>query len=739
MAWSKNKGKKNVSKTQKSSKTRFQFIMKLSGILLKPLRSLNISVRLIISFLLLSLLPLTISSTLALRVSSNAIETKMSESTYQIMQLIQKNATAEMNILKNYMNEVISDTVIQSNLPAYKQAAETEKSDIVSAINYVMRSKLQSIAEIHFAGIFIDGNPVCAYKYNEQIPKEDLNNILEASEKNPNSVIWRMVKTDNNSYKYIICQPVKQQMFGSGLNGDSYGKLLSGMSMFSNQSAMNGQNTSFGYIIFGISGTQLQRSFKDIDIGESTDIFMIDTETNQIIASSNKKIPQGSLYKESSLAKKIVEKTSSDTSTKSFAMDIDGKSHLVTPFLMSATTSWYVTSTIPYTYLTREANSLWLSIIIIAIACLILALIFSLLLSQSISDPLKKLGHVMKQAKDGNLSIRLKDGSRDAIGHLISNFNDMLYNINTLISKVADTSREVLENSEQLSTSSQKSFASSQQISLTMQQIANGAYEQASDTGEGVEYMNKLAEDITNVEQGISKMLDIVNQTKKMSEDASITMKDLNNKSMDTSLVSQQIIDEINNLNQDMKEIKKIVKLIVGIAEQTNLLSLNAAIEAARAGEAGKGFAVVADEVRKLADQSKESTIMINNIINAIQLKTEATVNAANKANITVQEQMNSVKETDHAFKSIFSAMEGISGHIRNVESMIQEVNHSKENALEKIQNISVVSEEASATSEEVSASVEDQMENAKELSNLANRLKTITEELNNALSKFTV
>ena len=74
-----------------------------------------------------------------------------------------------------------------------------------------------------------------------------------------------------------------------------------------------------------------------------------------------------------------------------------------------------------------------------------------------------------------------------------------------------------------------------------------------------------------------------------------------------------------------MKEIRKIVKLIVAIAEQTNLLSLNATIEAARAGEAGRGFAVVADEVKKLADQSKEASIMINNIINKINNKTENT------------------------------------------------------------------------------------------------------------------
>jgi methyl-accepting chemotaxis protein len=186
-----------------------------------------------------------------------------------------------------------------------------------------------------------------------------------------------------------------------------------------------------------------------------------------------------------------------------------------------------------------------------------------------------------------------------------------------------------------------------------------------------------------------------------------------------------------------MKEIQKILKIMIGISEQTNLLSLNAAIEAARAGEAGKGFAVVANEVKKLAEQSKEFTGSINSIIASIGKKTNDTVEEVMKSNVVVNEQINAVKDTEELFKTVFSAMGDVLSNIARTEKSVENIMKSKEKVLESMENISAVAEESAATTQEISASTEEQMASAEDLSSHAKELIDLSVALNTELNKF--
>jgi methyl-accepting chemotaxis protein len=141
----------------------------------------------------------------------------------------------------------------------------------------------------------------------------------------------------------------------------------------------------------------------------------------------------------------------------------------------------------------------------------------------------------------------------------------------------------------------------------------------------------------------------------------------------------------ITDISNQMNEIGRIVDIISSIAEQTNLLALNAAIEAARAGEAGLGFAVVAGEVKDLATGSQKSAENIALIINSLQKKTVAIIDA-------VKTSLNEVKTGNEAVGETLEIFNEIVGSIAEINRNMNDV--------------AAASEEQAASVEEVTASV---------------------------------
>lgn len=400
---------------------------------------------------------------------------------------------------------------------------------------------------------------------------------------------------------------------------------------------------------------------------------------------------------------------------------------------------WYIVGRIPYSYLNSESNVLRNSNLIVGLISFILAMLVALVVSRSISNPLEKLVGLMNKAKEGDLAIQIVDNSKDEIGEVISAFNDMVKKINTLIGEVKLLAENVSNNTQIITEVSEHSCASSEEIAATMGEITSGASDQAVSVAEGMNYMNKLAQEINMVNGKTQKVSTVLEKTKQMKKDAIISVETLNSKAQKTNEESAKIVGDVNDLNSNIKDIKAIVKLIVDIAEQTNLLSLNAAIEAARAGESGKGFAVVAEEVRKLADQSKESSIKINKIINDIQHKAEVVVKEATNSSVIMEEQMSAVEQTDTAFKTIFEGMDQIEDQLKEMVTSINEIVSSKDKTKVAMENISSVSEETVATTEQVSEATQEQITGSQKVAEFAQELNEVVQKLNDAISQFKV
>ena len=695
---------KEVILSQKN--TRFAAVIKRALLYLtelsKSLRNSKIQTRLIISFLVVSVLPLLFTGRLSYIQSSSAVEKKKYTYSSELLKEVGMNFDSKVDNIIGYINEIGLSKSIQDYLGNTDSMDELQKLDSNRQVQEFLVQKLARTNEITSVEIIpLSGDERISYGSQVSIDENERNKLLKAAGDSNGKVIWHIEKSEDKPYLFIARQ-------------------ISSMA----------SGRELGIILLALNETYFSKIYSGINVGEGAKLTVVNTE-GTIMSSVDKK-EVASAIRDTKLLQLF--QSALDNKKNTFAHG----SNLVA-FSKLELADWYVVAEIPNSYLYSESKSIGSSITFTIIICILLALVLSFIISRSISVPLNRLVELMKEAKSGNLALYVRDPNKDEIGDVTNNFGDMLNNIKNLVLEVHTSAQSVLENSNKITAASEYSYTVSQQVAVTVQQIAEGASSQASEVADSVNHMTGLSDDINTVGNYMGVVTGVVDKTKSLSTETQKAVKILNDKALETTSVTGKIAGDIFSLNNEMKEIKKIVKMIVGIAEQTNLLSLNAAIEAARAGEAGRGFAVVAEEVRKLADQSKEASIAINDILNKIQQKTEVTVHEASNASAIVKEQMSAVHEAETAFSTIFHAMDDISTHMGEVVLSIDKMLKAKEKTLQSMENISAVSEEAAATAQEVSASTQDQIGRVEELSTSAKDLNKMALELDKSISSFII
>jgi len=310
--------------------------------------------------------------------------------------------------------------------------------------------------------------------------------------------------------------------------------------------------------------------------------------------------------------------------------------------------------------------------------------------------PVKELLNVMKEIETpGDLSKRATITSKGEMGEIATYLNNMLdvecnvmYAIKTNADQIASAAKELSLSAEEVNTSMEG-------ISSTMQQITTGSQNTAK-----------------NSEVMLNKSRDAVETSNKGKQ----AVGEVGEKMQLIKTSTLEGNDRISALDEKSEEIGDIVNTINQISEQTNLLALNAAIEAARAGEAGRGFAVVADEVGKLADESKQATQRISELIQGMQMEIDSTVKIIGANAKQIEEGSRGVKGAVAVFEALPQVISGIN-------------NTSEE--------ISAVAQQNASGTQEVSASVQEAVSNTQQISSSAEQLASIAEDMKNLANRF--
>lgn len=316
---------------------------------------------------------------------------------------------------------------------------------------------------------------------------------------------------------------------------------------------------------------------------------------------------------------------------------------------------------------------------IVAIVVLVMVLfLLSLYLRhiyKSIVNPLNQLRHTISKIESGAYDVRVNLRSKDEFGSVARAIDKMLDDRFTTLSD-ASNENDKLNNSviglfAAMGALSEKDLTVRAPVTEDIIGTLGDAINQLTDVTSAVLHdVTNIAGVVEHASERMKQQSDVVNSMAKEEDvivvrlisnletamasigEVAIFARDSNRAAAEASKSTESAMQtvqatvsgmnairetisemekRIKRLGERSQEISQIVNLINTISERTHVLSLNAAMQAAMAGDAGRGFAVVAEEVQRLAENSRQATGQIANLVQNIQVETNDTIATVNK------------------------------------------------------------------------------------------------------------
>ncbi|MGN7762191.1 methyl-accepting chemotaxis protein [Paenibacillus sp. 22594] len=377
---------------------------------------------------------------------------------------------------------------------------------------------------------------------------------------------------------------------------------------------------------------------------------------------------------------------------------------------------------------------------IIGASILIVAILAAYLVIRRMVSPLTKLSGSVNTIARGDLTHEpLLFKSKDEIGTLARNFNDMTLSLRELITQVNDTSMLVASSSQELSASAQETNrAGEHSVNVTIE-LADGANTQLKDLEGSYKSVQDMSRYIAQIADNADSAMDTAASN---AQKARLGRQSIDSTTTQIGVVSgsiQDLSDIITTLGSHSKEIENIVGTIASIAEETNLLALNAAIEAARAGEEGRGFAIVAGSVRKLAERSAKSAGQIGELVSLIISQMDNAGETMRRSTEEMQQGKELIVSAGQSFSEIETSVSDMSSQSQQISATVRELGSISGGLVEAIQNIVRISNHTAEGAETLSATSQEQLAAMEEVESSAAFLSSLAEKLQVLVEKFKI
>lgn len=329
-----------------------------------------------------------------------------------------------------------------------------------------------------------------------------------------------------------------------------------------------------------------------------------------------------------------------------------------------------------------------------------------------ISDQLNaetKLTEVIKQAADGDFSVRLNLASKEAffiqvealINQLLSNGESALNELSSVLAAIAagDLTQEITSDFSgvfgELKIDTNMTVGRLKEIIEQIKTAGDAINVAAREIASGNNDLSRRTEQQASSLEETSSAMEELNATVRQNAENARQAHSLADSSNQIAARSGElvgrVVDTMSDIQRSSHKIADIIGVIDSIAFQTNILALNAAVEAARAGEQGRGFAVVATEVRNLAQRSGVAAKEIRGLISESVDKVDGGVNLVRETGETMSNMVQSFRQVSVLVTDIAEASKEQSTGIDQVTNAIGQMDEVTQ------QNAALVEQAAAA------------------------------------------
>ena len=599
----------------------------------------SIAGRLLIWFLLISLVPCAVITTLTVRSASHALEDSVHDKLSQI-------AASKAVELETYCRERLADVTMLARDPDFINAASKFTStQAQSSVTQTDRFLAEAAESAGFLEMFvIDPKGKILFSANPNFTNEDsiLTGILASTQ---------LAAGFERSRTLLQSQLSGFQMYAS--NPDPLAFLISPMFK---------DGRVIAVLAGGIGPERVWRILADMSgLGYTGEIVVGERIGDEVLITAPlRSDPNSAFRRKLSLVDNLAKGNQPGaTQVIPVAMGASGnRGYGIVPDYrgIEVAASWcYLPSFRWGMNVKQDASEAFAllyfqrnAIIGLSIAIIVCVTITALLVARSFSNPIRTASRVARQVASGDLRADVGLTSNDETGALLVAIQRMTNDLRGLIGRI------------------QVSSVTLNGTATVIQTTSNNQQHIVAEYGAATNEAVAAVKEITGTSHELSKTMTEVNALasstgiKAAEGRADLQGMDSTMRTLETSTAS--IGTKLTTISEKASNINMVITTMVKVADQTNILSINAAIEAEKAGDYGLGFLVVAREISRLADQTAHASLDIERMVKEMQSSVTSGVKEMKVFTEQVQGGVREIGTLSEKLGEIISAVEGITG-----------------------------------------------------------------------------